>query len=135
NFVPTHVCESAAELAAELGLPGEELTRTIEAYNAGARHGTDPEFHKASHWVRPLEGALGATSCGSLRTFTLGGLVTDVDSRVLRDDGTPVRRLYAAGRVASGLPAWGYVSGSSLGDCTYFGRRAGRSAAGVLAAR
>jgi 3-oxo-5alpha-steroid 4-dehydrogenase len=39
--------------------------------------------------------------------------------------------LYAAGRTTSGIAAQGYCSGLSLGDSTFFGRRAGRSAAGV----
>lgn len=32
-------------------------------------------------------------------------------------------------RYLGGVPAWGYRSGTSLGDSTFFGRRAGRSAA------
>jgi 3-oxo-5alpha-steroid 4-dehydrogenase len=62
--------------------------------------------------------------------FTLGGLVTTVDGHVLDLDGNPIAGLYAAGRSTSGLASWGYVSGTSLGDGTYFGRRAGRAAAG-----
>lgn len=129
SFVPDAVCETPAELAEELGLPAAALDKTIADYNADASLGIDSEFNKASSWVRPLRGAIGAAACGPLRTFTLGGLVTDVDGRVRHEDGSAIPGLYAAGRVASGLPAWGYVSGSSLGDCTYFGRRAGRAAA------
>jgi len=49
----------------------------------------------------------------------------------LTSDGDPVPGLYAAGRTACGLPRWGagYSSGMSLGDCTFFGRMAGRQAA------
>jgi 3-oxo-5alpha-steroid 4-dehydrogenase len=39
--------------------------------------------------------------------------------------------LYAAGRTTSGVSALGYSSGISLGDATFFGRLAGRSAATV----
>jgi 3-oxo-5alpha-steroid 4-dehydrogenase len=38
--------------------------------------------------------------------------------------------LYAAGRTTSGIAAPGYASGLSIGDGTFFGRRAGRHAAG-----
>jgi 3-oxo-5alpha-steroid 4-dehydrogenase len=62
--------------------------------------------------------------------FTLGGLHTRVDGSVLDLDGEPIAGLYAAGRTTSGLAAPGYASGLSLGDSTFFGRRAGRSAAG-----
>lgn len=33
------------------------------------------------------------------------------------------------GRSFGGIPSWGYASGTSLGDGTFFGRRAGRAAA------
>jgi 3-oxo-5alpha-steroid 4-dehydrogenase len=48
---------------------------------------------------------------------------------VLHVDGHPVPGLLAAGRASSGLAAWGYISGTSLGDGTFFGRHAGRTAA------
>ncbi len=61
--------------------------------------------------------------------FTLGGLRTDLDGAVLDAAGAPVPGLFAAGRASSGIHGFGYVSGTSLGDGTFFGRRAGRAAA------
>ena len=63
--------------------------------------------------------------------FTLGGLHSDVDGRVLDPAGHPVPGLFAAGRTTSGLAAQGYSSGLSLADATYFGRRAGAAASGL----
>ncbi|HBQ40491.1 MAG TPA: flavoprotein, partial [Halieaceae bacterium] len=50
---------------------------------------------------------------------------------VLNIDGETIPGLYAAGRASAGLPrtAQGYASGMSVGDATFFGRLAGRSAA------
>jgi len=48
---------------------------------------------------------------------------------VLRPDGSPIDGLYAAGRTAAGLCSRSYVSGLSLADCVFSGRRAGRHAA------
>ena len=63
--------------------------------------------------------------------LTLGGLVVDPGSgQVLRPDGSPVDGLYAAGRSAAGLCSRSYVSGLSLADCVFSGRRAGHHAAG-----
>ena len=63
--------------------------------------------------------------------LTLGGLVVAPDTgAVLRPDGTPVPGLYAAGRSAVGLCSRSYVSGLSIADCVFSGRRAGRNAAG-----
>ncbi|MFC0432776.1 FAD-binding protein [Kutzneria buriramensis] len=64
--------------------------------------------------------------------LTLGGLVVDEDTgAVLSDAGTPVPGLYAAGRNAVGICSNSYVSGLSLADCVYSGRRAGRHVAAV----
>jgi 3-oxo-5alpha-steroid 4-dehydrogenase len=62
--------------------------------------------------------------------LTLGGLVVDPGTgHVLDADGTPIAGLYAAGRSAVGLCSRSYVSGLSIADCVFSGRRAGRHAA------
>jgi 3-oxo-5alpha-steroid 4-dehydrogenase len=61
--------------------------------------------------------------------FTMGGLRTSVDGEVETADGDTLPGLFAAGRTTSGIAAQGYSSGLSLGDGTFFGRRAGRAAA------
>jgi predicted oxidoreductase len=63
--------------------------------------------------------------------FTVGGLATDVDGRVLDSDAHPIRGLYAAGACASNLAqdGKGYSSGTQLGSGSFFGRRAGAHAA------
>lgn len=64
--------------------------------------------------------------------LTLGGLVVDEGSgEVLAADGHPVPGLYAAGRNAVGICSNSYVSGLSLADCVYSGRRAGRHLSAV----
>lgn len=58
--------------------------------------------------------------------FTLGGVRVDEQTgEVTRADGTPIRGLYAAGRTAVGICANSYVSGLSIADCVFSGRRAG----------
>ncbi|POX57213.1 flavoprotein [Streptomyces sp. Ru71] len=127
---PTWVCGSAAELGAEMGLPPGALEATVEVYNRHAEHGRDPLLHKAARWVRPLRGPLGAVDLrGMTSGFALGGLTTGTDAEVLHVSGEPIPGLYAAGRATAGIAAWGYASGASLGDGSFFGRRAGRGAA------
>ena len=65
--------------------------------------------------------------------LTLGGLATDVESRVLTPEQEVIPGLYAAGRNAAGLCLEGrtYASGLSIGDATFFGRVAGRNAAAL----
>ena len=56
-------------------------------------------------------------------------VVAPESGQVLRPDGSPVDGLYAAGRSAAGLCSRSYVSGLSLADCVFSGRRAGHHAA------
>jgi 3-oxo-5alpha-steroid 4-dehydrogenase len=65
-----------------------------------------------------------------LPTLTLGGLVVDERTgQVKREDGGVIPGLYAAGRNAVGVCSRQYVSGLSIADCVYSGRRAGGAAA------
>jgi 3-oxo-5alpha-steroid 4-dehydrogenase len=139
---PHHVAETLAELEQLTGLPAGSLEATVGLYNEHAARGADPVCHKDPRWLRPLEAPFAAIDpARSFRgpndppvgsgaaVFTLGGLATDVAGHVLDLDGAPIPGLYAAGRASSGLAAWGYISGTSLGDGTFFGRQAGRTAA------
>jgi len=134
GYKPTWVAETAAELEVEMGLPDGSLQATLDRYNDHAAHGVDPDFHKAAEWIVRLEPPYGVVDLRVTKswyaTFTLGGLHTTPDGAVLTPDGTAVPGLFAAGRTTAGIAGEGYVSGISLGDGTYFGRRAGRSAAG-----
>jgi 3-oxo-5alpha-steroid 4-dehydrogenase len=130
------VGETPTELARELGLPPGALEATLALYNEHAARGEDPLFAKTREYVVPLArppfGAFDCTTDGSLyAAFTLGGLATDADGRVLGPDGAAIPGLFAAGRCTSGVSVGGYSSGLSLGDGTFFGRRAGRTAAGA----
>jgi 3-oxo-5alpha-steroid 4-dehydrogenase len=133
------------ELENEIGIPPGGLTNTVTYYNNHAETGDDPLFHKRPEFVQPLSppyavlDLCNATSeryltvqlpvPGSLFGFTLGGVRTNVDSAVLDVNAQLVPGLFAAGRASAGLAVGGYCSGISLGDCTFFGRRAGQSAA------
>ena len=128
------VAETPEELEAELGLFSGTLTHTLSVYNENAAKGEDPYFHKESCWLRPLDkppfAALDLRVGSSpYSVFTLGGLRTNVGGEVLNAEGDVVPGLYAAGRTASGIPAKGYNSGLSIGDCTFTGRLAGVSVA------
>jgi predicted oxidoreductase len=96
---------------------GDKLTRTATP-------------HKL---LDPAAGPLIAVRLNILTRKTLGGLETDLESRVLGADGQPVAGLYAAGEVAGfgggGVHGYAALEGSFLGGCIFSGRAAGRSAA------
>jgi hypothetical protein len=83
--------------------------------------------------VDPKAGPLIAVKLHILTRKTLGGLETDLDSRVLGADGTPLNGLYAAGEVAGfgggGVHGYRALEGTFLGGCIFSGRAAGRGAA------
>jgi len=124
------------ELAAKIKVPPEKLRATIDAYNKLCDDGYDPLGKPKSQLERIEKGPFYAIDCSidSKRfpcpTLTLGGLVVDEGTgNVKRSDGTIIQGLYAAGRSAVGICSRQYVSGLSIADCVYSGRRAGRSAA------
>jgi 3-oxo-5alpha-steroid 4-dehydrogenase len=133
GLAATWVCETAAELEGEMGLPSGTLASTVATYNLHAERGEDPLFHKGAHWVRPLVPPLGAFDLrigpAPYAPFTLGGLETTVDGAVLSVSGHEIPGLFAAGRTTAGVCSFGYASGLSIGDSTMFGRFAGASAA------
>ncbi|MCW2844915.1 MAG: fumarate reductase/succinate dehydrogenase flavoprotein domain protein [Nocardioides sp.] len=133
--------ETPAEMEAGLGLPEGSLVATLERYNEHAARGEDPDFHKHPDWLAPQAtgpwGVFDLTLGHALYAgFTLGGMRTSVDGEVLRADGSTIAGLYAAGACASNLAqdGVGYCSGTQLGEGSFFGRRAGRAAAGVSSA-
>jgi predicted oxidoreductase len=77
-------------------------------------------------------GPLIAVRLSILTRKTLGGLETDLSSRVLRADGEPLPGLFAAGEVAGfgggGMHGYRALEGTFLGGCLFSGRVAGRSA-------
>ncbi len=129
---------TAEELAADLDIVPSALARTVREYNEAAAAGQDPAFHKRAPYLQPI-GVAPASGIGAIdlrldhgaiyATFTLGGLVTNPNGAALDQAGQCVGGLYAVGRTAASLAAQHYASGISLGDGSFFGRRAGRHAA------
>ncbi|MFE3876695.1 FAD-binding dehydrogenase [Kitasatospora sp. NPDC059146] len=77
----------------------------------------------------PAHGPLIGVRLNILSRKTLGGLQTDLESRVVGADGAPVPGLYAAGEVAGfgggGVHGYNALEGTFLGGCIFSGRAAG----------
>ncbi|MBS0465973.1 MAG: FAD-binding protein [Proteobacteria bacterium] len=128
----------AQALAVRIGADPARLASSLAAANAAAQGQADDPFGKSADMRHRLQGPLLALdiSMGNplfpLATLSLGGLRVDEDSgQVLGGHGQGIAGLYAAGRSAIGLPSSRYISGLSLADCVFSGRRAGRAAAQV----
>jgi 3-oxo-5alpha-steroid 4-dehydrogenase len=127
---------SVAEVAAAAGIDVPAAGRTVARYNELARAGEEDPLGKPADQVQPLERAPYSLVDVSVRSsvrfpcpvMSLGGLAVDeATGQVLSAHGAPVPGLYAAGRNAAGICSKSYVSGLSLADCVFSGRRAGRA--------
>ena len=86
---------------------------------------------KPHKFLDPDNGPLIAVRLHVLTRKTLGGLQTDLQSRMVGADGQVVPGLFAAGEVAGfgggGYHGYNALEGTFLGGCIFSGRNAGRS--------
>lgn len=137
--------ETLAELARTCGID-PTLAVSVEEFNRHAARGEDPQFHRG--WS-PYNRNQGDPACkpnpnvapiakapfyavevvpGSFGSFQ--GLSTDDRARVLRDDGSPIAGLYAAGADAASVMGGHYPAGGiNLGPAMTFGYIAAMEAA------
>ena len=117
-------------LGAAPGLPAE--------YNRAIDTGAPDPAGKAAEFCRRIDRGPFTLLDVSVRPnplyptpmLTLGGVrVCEDTGAVLDADGAPIPGLFSAGRTAIGICSESYVSGLSIADCVFAGRRAGASAA------
>jgi predicted oxidoreductase len=128
------------------------LTCAVQSYDAAVMSGKrdDPQLTRIDQ-LRQYRGDRlriarsqkildeGARPLIAIREFivarkSLGGIQTDLDSRVLRRDGSAIAGLYAVGEAAGfgggGMHGLRGLEGTFLGGCILTGRMAGRAIAG-----
>jgi predicted oxidoreductase len=110
----------------------------LAAIRAARRFTTDRIMRVAPphRMLDPRHGPLLAVRLSVLTRKSLGGIQTDLHSRVLDGGGRPVAGLYAAGEAAGfgggGIHGYRALEGTFLGGCLFSGRTAGRAAASAL---
>lgn len=125
----------ATQMQQRWGVRRAALVRTLDAYNAAARAGSDVTL------PIPRTGGLEAIEtapfyglrCVPGITFTYGGARVSRRGQVLDTTGKPIPGLYAAGADCGGVYTRGYTGGLGLGLA--FGRISGKEAAAFAAAR
>jgi 3-oxosteroid 1-dehydrogenase len=132
-----------AQLATKVGLDPQRLSATIERFNGHARAGVDGDFGRGNsaydrYYSDPLvhpNPNLGPLERGPFTAVkvvvgdlgTKGGVVTDADGRALREDGSVIEGLYAAGNTSAAVMGRTYPGpGSTIGPAVVFGLRAAR---------
>jgi 3-oxosteroid 1-dehydrogenase len=126
------------ELATRAGLPVDKLIATVQRFNGFARSGVDADYHRGesaydryygdpTNKPNPNLGEVSRAPFYAAKMVpgdlgTKGGIRTDVHGRALRDDGSVIEGLYAAGNV--GAPVMGHIypgPGGTIGPAMTFG--------------
>ncbi|MCC3281399.1 FAD-binding protein [Arthrobacter caoxuetaonis] len=138
-------------LAEQMGLPQGALEDTVQRFNGFARTGVDEDFNRGATAYdnyygdprvkpNPNLGPLEKGPFYAIRLYpgdlgTKGGLLTDEEARVLREDGSLIPGLYAAGNTTASVMGRTYPgAGSTIAPAMVFGYRAARHAAAQRAA-
>lgn len=134
-------------LAAQVGIDPAVLRRTVDRFNDSARMGIDEEFGRGNraydNWLGDFRRKDGSHTLGTIEKApfyaapvvpgdvgTYGGVVTDENARVLREDGSVIEGLYATGISTASVMGRIYPgAGSSVGPSFVFGFVAAKHAA------
>ena len=129
--------DSLQALCRKFGFDEATFRQTLGDYARAAKGEIEDAFQKPAEDIRELVPPFHvmdvsvAAKLMPCTVLTVGGLVVNEETgAVRRADGGEVPGLYAAGRTAVGIPSHLYVSGLSIADCIFSGRRAARHAAG-----
>jgi tricarballylate dehydrogenase len=142
SVFPPEKADTIEELAEIMGVPGDQVRKTVDEFNAACKPGTFDhteyddcrteglEINK-THWARPIDKP--PFYGYSLRpgiTFTYLGVKVNREARMLMADGTPSANMFAAGEIMAGnVLGKGYLAGIGMTIGSVFGRIAGREAA------
>ena len=123
-----YAADTIEDLAAQIEVPAEELTRTVEIWNRYCDQGFDEAFYRpVESLVKVATPPFYAMLCAPAVLNTDGGPRRDAKARILDPFGNPIPHLYSAGEFGS---IWGhfYVGSGNIAECHVFGRIAARSA-------
>jgi 3-oxo-5alpha-steroid 4-dehydrogenase len=138
-FGGTRRAKSIEKLSRTCRFDLDTFSATIDQYNSAATGKAPDPLGKDSGNLAPVDKPpfyairmdLGNPYTPAM-AFSLGGLVVDeTTGAVLDRAGKAIPHLYAAGRNAVGLCSSGYISGMSIADTVFSGRRAAQTMTGT----
>lgn len=123
--------DTIAELAEQMGVPAEELEKTVAFWSECCDRGEDVAFHRFEKEMNKIEtGPFYAMKMMPYFLNTEGGPERNENAQILGLDGNPIPKLYASGEFGS-IRANMYQAGDRLSECIAFGRIAARHALGI----
>lgn len=121
-------------LAEQIGVDATALKATMDTYAGYQAAGNDAEFGRES-MEEPLTTAkYYAGLCAPAVHHTMGGVKINTNTEVLKEDGTAISGLFAAGEVTGGVHGANRLGGNAVTDIVVFGRIAGENAAKYVVA-
>jgi fumarate reductase flavoprotein subunit len=136
NYGGVKKADTPQALAALHRLDAAAVTATLDDYNKAARGAQADAFGRRDFALAPLSCPFYICRVVPGLFHTQGGLMVDIDGRVLRPNGKPIANLFAGGGAAAGLSgrtgAGGYASGNGLLSAVGLGRLAGLAAASEI---
>ncbi len=123
------------ELAKELDVDPATFANTMETWNSYVEAKNDPDFGRTS-FANPLNnGPYYAIKVTAGVHHTMGGVTINSATEVLKEDGTVIPGLFAAGEVTGGVHGANRLGGTAVADFVVFGRIAGEGAANYASAQ
>ncbi len=119
---------SIEELAEKIGVDAAGLTQTMQDYAAAQESGTDSAFARASMELPLTQAPFYAALTVPAIHHTMGGVKINTEAQVLKEDGTAIPGLFAAGEVSGGVHGANRLGGNAVTDIVVFGRIAGSKA-------
>ena len=123
---------NVSELAANMGIDAETLEKTLADYNDSCENGVDPVYGKASKYMKSLgNGTLYAVKARPVSLGGIGGVLVNSNLQVIKDDGTVIKGLYAAGNDVAEMfnNSYPLVEGVTMMNALSGGRICGEEAA------
>lgn len=122
--------QSLDDLSECYGIPNDALKQTVSEYNEIFSSNKKDHFGKVIEtWMSPIEHPPFYSMKIRPKThYSLGGLITDVDTHVLDNLGQVIKGLYAAGEVTGLTHGANRLGSCSVTECLVMGRIAGRNA-------
>ena len=119
--------DTVEELAEAMGVDPAALTASMEQYNAACAAGVDEAFGKDAAYLTPIDQApYYAVRIYVCTGGTIGGVKTNADYQVVREDGSVIGGLYAGGETSNReMYAYAYSSGSGVGYALASGHQIG----------
>lgn len=121
--------DNVEELAKKLDIKPEELNATVTKWNKAVADKKDSEFGRTTGMTNDISGKVYAIKVAPGIHHTMAGVKINTQTQVLKEDGQPIKGLYAAGEVTGGLHGGNRIGGNAVADIIIFGHQAGQESA------